>query len=290
MRPDWREAVPPEDSDILRDYETYIPEIAEEVGIDEVLDWFEASSMLPIRIGVRQKMDVTDANLALENLYRTHVLLPSLDLVDSKTETENAHTGSPGFAAQGLFNFSRLYNVFVVIAVPIVMVALLLLQRHLLLRRHSQPNTSSSSRITNAPNSPTISDLPLTSHPFGRSYLSDPFLLRQSAIRTRRQKEPVWRQFEGDVTTDVPTPINSPTILPVPPALDITADAPPQPPLPVPLPSVAAYPVKQNRFRQFFSALFHRQRRADGGHNQKSNKQESKRHLARRPGRSKAEK
>ena len=262
MRPDWRQAVPQEDGDILRDYERYIPEIAEEVGAVQVLSWFQTSSTLPIRIAATQKLQLTDATLALEDLYRDRVLLQSPKPADSEVDTENAYSPSTAFAAIGRFNFWRSYKVFWVVAVPVAMVALLLLQRHLLLQRYPQISKPSLSQQIELPNTIAVSELPLTSFVnIERPYLSAPLLLRQP-IRTRRQNTrrqsaPVRRQFEGEFTTDVPPSVSRPAILSAAPPLGTTVDETPQSPLPIPLPAAAPYHTKRNRFLHFFSVIFH---------------------------------
>jgi hypothetical protein len=276
MRPDWREAVPQEDSDILRDYETYIPEIADEVGVAQVLDWFEASSMLPIRIAARQKLRLTDANLALEDLYHERVLLQPPKPADPKVELESAPSRSTPLTVLDRLTFRRSYKVFLTIAIPVVMAALLLLQRHILLQRYSRISKSSLPQQVVLPNPLDISELPLTSFVAVKPlFLSAPVLLRHPTIHARREKAPVRRQFQGDVIIDVPPPVSQPTILPTAPALGIAANAAPQRSLlPIPLPAAAPFPVKQNRLLHFFSLLFHnapQKNGADDEHNQKNN-------------------
>ena len=279
MRPDWREAVPQEDSDILRDYETYIPEIADEVGVAQVLDWFEASSMLPIRIAARQKLQLTDANLALEDLYHERVLLQPPKPANPKVELESAPSRSTPLTVLDRLTFRRSYKVFLTIAIPVVMAALLLLQRQILLQRYSQTSKSSLPQQGLLPNPLDISELPLTSVvDIKPSYLSAPVLLRHPAIHARREKAPVRRQFEGDVIIDVSPPVLQPTILPTAPALGIAANVRPQRSLlPIPLPAAAPFPAKQNRLLHFFSVLFHnapQKNGADDEHNQKNNEHE----------------
>src|SRR6185437_10086361 len=114
MRPDWRQAIPQEDGDILRDYETYIPEIADEVGIAQVLDCFEASSTLPIRIGTRQQFELTDATLAdatlaLENLYRERVLLRPPKPAHPDVDVKITPSRSTILTVLGRLTFWRLY-------------------------------------------------------------------------------------------------------------------------------------------------------------------------------------
>ena len=278
MRPDWRQAVPQEDSDILRDYETYIPEIADEVGIAQVLDWFQASSTLPIRIGARQKVEITDANLALENLYRDRVLLQPPKPPNPAVDIDGAPSRSTTLTVLDRLTFWRSYKAFWPVAIPVVMVALLLLQRHLLLQRYSQISKPPLPQQVELQNPVHVSELPLTSFVnIEPSFLSTPVLLRRPAIHARRGKAPVQRQFEGDVTIDVQPPVPQPTILPAAPALGIAVNARPQPPLPLPLPAATPFPAKRNRFLHFFSALFHntpQKNGADDEHNQKDDKHE----------------
>jgi len=284
MRPDWRQAIPQEDGDILRDYETYIPEIADEVGIAQVLDCFEASSTLPIRIGTRQQFELTDATLAdatlaLENLYRERVLLRPPKPAHPDVDVKITPSRSTILTVLGRLTFWRLYKVFWAVAITVVMAALLLLQRHFLLQRYSQISKPTLAQQVELPNPGDISDLPLTSIvKIEPSYMDTPVLLHHPAIRARREKAPARRQFDGDVTIDVPPPASQTAFLPAAPALGIAANAKPQPPLPIPLPTAAPYPPgKQNRFLHFFSTLFHdppQKRRADDEHNQKHNGQE----------------
>jgi hypothetical protein len=272
MRPDWRKAIPQEDSDGLRDYETYIPEIAEEVGIVQVLNWFETSSTLPIRIATRQEFQVTDANLALESLYRERVLLPPPKPIGSGADIRRT-PGRGGVAAFiDWFHRRRSYKVFWAVVIPVFIVALLLLQRHLLRQRYSQIGEPALPQKVELPSSIAISELPLTSFVgVERPYLDGPLLLRRPAIRTRRQNTRrrsalVKREFKGELTTDVLPSPSAPAILPAAPPLDITVDARPQTPPPMPLPAPAPYHPKRNRFLHFFFALFHKapQQNRDG--------------------------
>ncbi len=285
MRPDWRQAIPQEDGDILRDYETYIPEIADEVGIAQVLDCFEASSTLPIRIGARQQFELTDATLtdatlALENLYRERVLLRPPKPAHPDVDVKITPSRSTILTVFGRLTFWR-YKVFWAVAIPVVMAALLLVQRHFLLQRYSQISKPSLAHQVELPNAVDVSDLPLTSLvKIEPQYLNDLVLLRHPVIHARREKTPARRQFDGGVTIDVPPPASQPAFLPAAPALGSIGNTKPQPPLPIPLPAAAPYPAKQNRFLHFFSTLFHdppQKRRADDEHNQKHNGQEIER-------------
>lgn len=288
MRPDWRQAIPPEDSDILRDYETYIPEIAEEVGNMQVLSWFESSSTLPIRIAARQRFQLTDANLALEALYRERVLLPPEPPPPAKRTQPPEPMGSgvdaecsPGrsttSSAPRIQNGRLPYKIFWAITIPAVMAALLLLQRHILLQRYSRLSTPELPQKAEQPNPIAFSELPLTSfRNIDRPYFIAP-RLRQPVAHTARQNAPARRQFEGELITDVAPSASGPSVLPAAPPLNITVKATPASPLPIPLPAAAPYYAKQNRFLHFFAVLFHKtpQRdRADDEHNPQEDGQE----------------
>jgi hypothetical protein len=252
MRPDWRRAVPDQGSETLREFETYIPEMAEEAGIAQVLDWLETSPDPPIRIGARQKLWLKDPNTTLENLYHDRVLAPRTMAVDSEVNADGPRARRRALSSFKGFNQWQSYKLYCGVPLLVVLVVAVFLFRHAHIKQFSAP---SEVQVT----SQILSELPMApSLTVELPNLDAPISLDRPLVHAHRPKVSVRRQFEIDeLTTQAPSAAPSLTVISAKPPT-IPFGTMPQLSMPMPLPSAPPYRAKHRRLRSFFSVLFHK--------------------------------